>query len=507
MPQDTISGDLAKFLSTFQISSFTLNVRNSPRAIGSMDALFERSSQPTVSLSLGLTRSAHERDYHNTFPHRIKLATFSMAVIEKSDLSEKTRPLRVAIVGAGIGGLVLAQLLRNNPKFSVVVYERGPKDEQASSLTGFRILLSKDMLAALNERLPASVTALLEKAIGVQPPGGQSIALLDQKGGLKLGLTPTDFRDASSVSRWKLRRTLLEGLEGVVQWQTELQSYEKQADGVKILFKGGVTAECDLLVGADGAGSLVRKQLLPQSTRDSLGITVLYFKMPLTRETQLMMPFGTGCMVMAPRSSMVVSYYQDKAEPYGLYEIDTIDPEGSYLMCGLGCYTEDYVRLGKHPDQMTPEELKAFWLARTKLWNPLFRSLIAITVAETVFVSNVKTQHKLKPWKSANVTILGDAAHSMTPYLGKGATSAIADALSLATHLEQLSLGDIQQLPKQLDDYTTEMLKTGFGMAKKSKVVHDLVFAGSTPFKAHCRNALLRALGVFIGTKTSPTLA
>ncbi|CAM1501897.1 Fc.00g038810.m01.CDS01 [Cosmosporella sp. VM-42] len=428
-----------------------------------------------------------------------------MTIDEKATISEKSRPLRIVIIGAGIGGLVLAQLLQNNPKFSVTVYERGPKDEQASSLTGFRILLSKEMLAALRKGLPSSVTTLLEKAVGIQPPGGQSIALLDQKGGVKLGLTPKDFRDASSVSRWKLRCALLEGLDEVIQWQTEFQSYEKLGNGIRVSFKDGTTTQCDLLVGADGAGSKVRKQLLPQSTRDSLGITVLYFKMPLTRETKVMMPFGTGCMVMAPRSSMVVSYYQDKGEPYGPYEIASIDPEGSYLMCGLGCYTEDYVRHGKHPDDMKPEELKDFWLARTGSWHPLFRSLIAIVVPETVYVSNVKTQHKLKAWKSENVAILGDAAHSMTPYLGKGATSAIADALSLAEHLDQLSSGDVQGLSKLLDDYTAVMLKSGFGMAKKSKVVHDLVFMGSTPFKAHCRNALLRTLSVLIGSKTSPS--
>lgn len=215
--------------------------------------------------------------------------------------AEKPKPLRVAIVGAGIGGLVLTQLLRGDPKFSVTVYERGGRNEEASSLTGFRILLSKEMLAALRSQLPADVTKLLEKAVGIQPPQGQHIALLDHKCRVKIGMTPPDFRDASCVSRWKLRTALLEGLDEVVRWKTEFESYETlENDGVRIHFTDGTTAECDILVGADGAGSRIRKQLVPTSKRDTLGITVLYFKMPLTPETELMMPFGSGCLVSLP---------------------------------------------------------------------------------------------------------------------------------------------------------------------------------------------------------------
>ncbi|KAI6085554.1 hypothetical protein F4821DRAFT_148886 [Hypoxylon rubiginosum] len=413
---------------------------------------------------------------------------------------EKPKPLRVAIIGAGIGGLVLTQLLQGDPKFSVSVYERGDRDEEASSLTGFRILVSKEMLAALRTQLPASVTELLEKGVGIQPPRGQHIALLDHKCRVKLGMTPKDFRDASCVSRWKLRTALLEGLDDIIHWKTEFESYESLGnDGVRIHFADGTTTQCDVLVGADGAGSKIRKQLVPSSKRDTLGITVLYFKVPLTRETELMMPFGSGCLVMGPRSSMVVSYYKDKAIPYGPYNLKSLDPEGSYLMCGLGCYTNEFIDQSKQPDEMTPEELKADWMTRTKHWNPLLRSLISMTIPESVYVAHVKTQHKMKHWKTQNVVLLGDAAHSMTPYLGKGATSAIADSLSLAKHLRQVASLDNNKLPAVLEDYTSSMLKDGFKMQKKSKVVHDVVFMGTNPFMGHCRNAFLGFIGLFAG--------
>ncbi|GAB1319698.1 6-hydroxynicotinate 3-monooxygenase [Madurella fahalii] len=287
-------------------------------------------------------------------------------------------PLRIAIIGAGIGGLTLAQLLKQNPRLSVTVYERGTRQEAASSLTGFRILLSREMLATLRQRLPEEVMPYLEKAVGTTPSKGQSIALLDQKGGVKLSLTPKEFREASSVSRWKLRTALLRGLDDIVKWETEFQGYEQRGREVYVKLSDGNIVAYNLVVGADGAGSKIRKQLLPDPKRDSLGITVLYFKMPLTPETELMMPFGTGCMVMAPRSSMVVSYFKDRATPYTPFNLESIDPEHSYLMCGLGCPTEDYVKHGAKPEDMSPAKLKEFWLARTRRWHPLFRSLIAI---------------------------------------------------------------------------------------------------------------------------------
>lgn len=88
----------------------------------------------------------------------------------------------------------------------------------------------------------------------------------------------------------------------------------------------------------------------------------------------------------------------------------------------------------------------------------------------------------------------------MTPYLGKGATSAIADSLSLAKHLRQLNSQGFDKLPAVLEDYTAGMLKEGFKMQKKSKVVHDVVFMGTTPFMGHCRNAFLRLVGLFAGS-------
>jgi len=89
----------------------------------------------------------------------------------------------------------------------------------------------------------------------------------------------------------------------------------------------------------------------------------------------------------------------------------------------------------------------------------------------------------------------------MTPYLGKGATSAIFDALTLAKYLKLTSSHSPESISSALHAYEAIMLKAGFAMQEKSKKVHDLVFMGSSKSKAKWRNRMLKALDLLIGDK------
>ncbi|KAF5625331.1 monooxygenase FAD-binding protein [Fusarium tjaetaba] len=414
---------------------------------------------------------------------------------------QKPKPIRVAIIGAGPGGLVLAQILRQDPRFSVTVYERGVRDGSGtSSLVGFRILVSPSILDDLRSQLPAPVATLIDDAIGITQAQGNRVAFMDEKCGLICRLDVQQSRDMCSVSRWKLREALMHGAEDIVEFGKQFSSYEQLGGEsgdvkVKVHFADGDEIECDVLVGADGAGSKVRKLLLPNSQRSASGLTVVYFKAPFTPETEAMIPWKSGCVAMTPRRSMVVAYYKDRQRPYGPYDLEKIDPADSFLMFGLGCYTNEFENQSKHPDEMTPEELKDECLARAKNWNPLLRALIALSVPSSVFVSHVKTQDPIKPWESGRVTLLGDAAHSMTPYLGKGASSAIIDAMSLAKALKsEPKQGQGDFLKAQLSIYEEEMLKHGFEASRQSMVAQKFTFnAGDTPWKCWWRNLALKA--------------
>ena len=107
-----------------------------------------------------------------------------------------------------------------------------------------------------------------------------------------------------------------------------------------------------------------------------------------------------------------MSAYKDRSHPYGTYDLDQIAPGDSFLMCGVGCLTEDFLNKTKRPEEMTPDELKAECLERARNWHPTFRNLVSLAIPSSVYMAHIKTQDPIKPWANGGrVTLLGDAAH------------------------------------------------------------------------------------------------
>lgn len=211
---------------------------------------------------------------------------------------QSRRPIRVAIIGAGPGGLVLAQLLHKDKRFAVTVYERGTPEGDGSSLAGFRILWSAATFDCVRRQVDTEVQTLLDRAVGLSQPQGNRTCLMDQYCRVTYRTDSTDqARSMHSISRWKLRKALLHGSSEFVRFNRQFERYEADENSVWVLFADGESIECDVLVGADGAGSRIRTQLLPNSTRYDTGVTIIYFKAPLTPETEVMIPWGSGGMV------------------------------------------------------------------------------------------------------------------------------------------------------------------------------------------------------------------
>jgi 2-polyprenyl-6-methoxyphenol hydroxylase-like FAD-dependent oxidoreductase len=94
----------------------------------------------------------------------------------------------------------------------------------------------------------------------------------------------------------------------------------------------------------------------------------------------------------------------------------------------------------------------------TRHWHPNLRQLIDLTDLTTLQSINIRTSVPVAPWESSNVTLLGDAIHTMTPGRGAGANTALRDAVLLCQTLTEVQRGLIPLLPA-IHRYEAEMLR------------------------------------------------
>ncbi|GGP56318.1 NAD(P)-binding protein [Streptomyces melanogenes] len=137
-----------------------------------------------------------------------------------------TSALRVIVIGAGLGGLALAQGLRRDG-IDVSVYERDASP--TSRRQGYRLRLNPDGLHALDELLPPPLSRLVSTTASPQPPTVILDARLDQLSATDPGASADGGRNVA-VNRLTLRQILLHGLDDIVHFGKECTGYRIHAD-------------------------------------------------------------------------------------------------------------------------------------------------------------------------------------------------------------------------------------------------------------------------------------
>ena len=368
--------------------------------------------------------------------------------------------MRVVIIGAGTGGLCLAHGLKK-AGVDVAVFERDRTPR--SMLIGYRVGISPDGSKALHSCLPPEVFAEFVRTTA-RPP--KHIVMRTEKyGELLTGDIATDADDSrseKSVSRIAMRTALLGGLDDVVRFDKTFRHYSRNDDGtVTAYFDDGTSATGDVLVGADGAQSKVRRLRLPDAAVVDTGITSIAGKLPLTEENaKLLPPLADGgiTLVFGPRGEFVIIH---------VMRFDGTGVEDDYIMWGYAAAHERF------PDMkgMGQAELKQVVLALTPRFHPDLRRLFALATPETVFQIKVRTSERLRPWEPSNVTMIGDAVHLMTPGRGIGANTALRDAELLSRKLAEAHRG--KDVVQAIGEYEREMVEYGFQAVEASREMMD----------------------------------
>ncbi|GAA3085249.1 monooxygenase [Streptosporangium carneum] len=401
----------------------------------------------------------------------------------------------MAIIGAGIGGLCLAQGLRG-AGVDVAVYERDRTPSER--LQGYRIHIDPGGARALHECLPRP---LWEAFLAAATRSGQDFGFLTEKMDRLLLLEtphpPDPLDDHHSVSRIALRRTLLSGLSDVVRFGRTYERYTREPDGtVSLHFADGTTETADVVVGADGGNSRVRRQYLPHARRIDTGIVTLAGKFPLTDATRALVaprlwrgpnmvipPRGCG-MFTAPQRFGDLDGPGDAGDPGpspekgGTPSGDT----GGYVMWVFGAAS------GRFPDDlpgMTGERLRETVARMIEGWHPDLRRLVTASAPETVSLLPIRTSVPVDPWPATNITLLGDAVHSMTPMRGTGANIALRDAQLLTR-----ALSGGQDPVTAIADYEARMREYGFAAVRRSLMAARQFVDESRLARAGFRTAL-----------------
>jgi 2-polyprenyl-6-methoxyphenol hydroxylase-like FAD-dependent oxidoreductase len=354
----------------------------------------------------------------------------------------------VAVAGGGLGGLCLAQgLLKSG--VDVTVYERDA--QLAARRQGYRLHVDARAGRALEQCLPPESFAVfqatcgdastrltvLSKRLHILSEQRLSEQRLSEQSSAGSAADPYAAATLStSVNRHTLREVLATGLDGNLVFGSELVRYDAGQDGVRLHFADGRQAEADLLVGADGVSSAVRRQYLPAAEAADTGKRCIYGKTLLRADVADRLPSALQAgftAVIGDRIGMATGLVRFRERPelagFGL------SPAGDYLMWALAADRRHFGVPDERLTAMAPAELHALAARLTRTWHPDLRALLAEAAIDETFLVRIRTSLPVPAWPPSRVTVLGDAIHAMSPARGSGANTALQDAALLCRTL------------------------------------------------------------------------
>ena len=324
----------------------------------------------------------------------------------------------VAVVGGGLGGLALARVLQVNG-IRVTVYEADPSPEARTQ--GGQLDIHEH-----NGQLALEAAGLLEEFRAIIHEGAEATRVLDRSGAVLIDQPDDGSGKRPEVLRGDLRRILLESLPaGTIQWGKKLDEVVALGGGrYELTFTDGTRVRTDLLVGADGAWSKVRR-LVSDAEPAYVGTTSIetYLYDADEKHAEAAKAVGAGAMYALSPGQGITAHRE------------------------AGAILHAYVQLNRPIEWVNGIDFgdRRAAIARVAAeyegWAPELTALI--TDGETA--PNPRPLYTLPDghrWERVpGVTLIGDAAHLMPPS-GEGANLAMFDgselAKAIAAHLDDL---------------------------------------------------------------------
>ncbi len=367
--------------------------------------------------------------------------------------------MKAIIIGGGIGGMTAALSLRKHG-VDVEVYE------QAQRMTEIGAGLQ---IAASATRVLAGL-GLGDELVRLGVPA-RRIDMRDLRSDRPLYEVPLGQQAADrygetfyQVHRPDLLEMLVKALPAATLHLGERATcFHQHADGVTVRFESGHQTRGDLLVGADGIHSLVRRELFGEQEPEFSRIIAWRALIPAERAAHLDLPPDCHVWLGPNRSAVVYWVHAGKLLNFvGMVPSDEATPESWTAIGEVGAVRRSYEGC-----------------------TPRLREIVELI--EKPFITGYYFRYPLERWSDGRVTILGDAAHPMHPFLAQGACQAIEDAGVLG-HV--LAAHGADRVPEALDEYQRRRLDRASRVQNQART-HEHLWHMSDPREIAQRNRVL----------------
>ncbi|KAK4185213.1 FAD-dependent urate hydroxylase [Podospora australis] len=382
-------------------------------------------------------------------------------------------PPHVLMIGAGMGGLTLAQALRKqNIPFQIFERDDGPLARGPGYALGLY-----DLEALFDNSLPDDLPPF-SSTCHLLPLDLPSQVIFYFPTGNMAMVEDTPVTPCIRANRFKLRSLLSTGVD--IQWGKKAIRFEETPDNVTVHFEDGTTATGDIVVGADGTFSSVRPHFLAQpndSILQQFPVTVTAGETTLSSpEMQIQLQNGHSCFIAIQPTFVLFSGLNS-------VKVNGNETSGQYywVLTEYDLAVSDLNHWSKTVSQ-------AERLARAKQKVQALKPELRVTVERTE-VADVKSNAWSAWWDAFiehppavnRVVLIGDAAHPITPIRGEGAIFAIRDAVQLSKVLAGADNNDFPALQASLDSFQKDVLAKGLESIRESRDA----YAGKFQRKQH----------------------